>query len=62
MLQPMEDPTSEQAKEAAPGSEPILGKAPGRTCDPMESGARARADFLAGLMTPWETHAGAVHS
>ncbi|GAB0182867.1 hypothetical protein GRJ2_000752000 [Grus japonensis] len=29
---------------------------------PMERGAHARADLLAGLVTPWGTHAGAVCS
>ena len=33
-----------------------------RTCGPMEKGAHAGANFLAGLVTPWGTHTGAACS
>jgi len=35
-------------------------QAPGRTCEPTER-AHAGAGFLAELVTPWGTQAGAVH-
>jgi len=38
----------------------MLEQAPGRTCGPMERGAHDGADLLAGLVTLWGTHAGAV--
>jgi len=37
---------------------PMLEQAPTRTCRPMKRGAHARAGLLAGLVTPWGTHAG----
>jgi len=40
----------------------MLKQTPGRTCLPMESGAHTGAGFLAGLVTPQGTHAGAVYS
>jgi len=43
-----------------PTGSPVLEKAPARTCGPVERGAHARARLLAGLVTPWGTHAGAV--
>jgi len=39
-----------------------LEQAPARTCGPMERGAHAGAGLLAGLVTPWGTHAGAACS
>jgi len=33
---------------------------PARTCGPVERGAHIGAGFLAGLVTPWRTHAGAA--
>jgi len=39
----------------------MLGQAPGRTCGPREREAHTGAGLLAGLVTPWGTHAGAVH-
>ena len=41
---------------------PVLEQAPARTCGPMERGAHAGAGLLAGLVTPWGTHAGAACS
>jgi len=38
----------------------VLEQAPARTCGPMERGAHIGTDLLAGLVTPWGTHAGAV--
>ena len=49
-------------KEAVACGKPTLEQAPGRTCEPVERGAHARAGLLAGLVTPWGTHAGAVWS
>ncbi|GAB0186311.1 hypothetical protein GRJ2_001096400 [Grus japonensis] len=49
-------------KEAVAHGKPTLEQAPGRTCGPMERGAHTRAGLLAGLVTPWGTHAGAVCS
>jgi len=40
----------------------MLEQATGRTCGPAERGTCARAGLLAGLVTPWETHAGAACS
>ncbi|GAB0179878.1 hypothetical protein GRJ2_000453100 [Grus japonensis] len=53
-LQPMEDPKGGHERLA-------LEQAPGRTCGPVKRGAHAGAGFLAGLVTPWGTHARAVH-
>jgi len=39
----------------------VLEQAPGRTCGPVQRGAHAGAGLVAGLVTPWGTHAGAVH-
>ncbi|GAB0187950.1 epimerase family protein SDR39U1 [Grus japonensis] len=63
-LQPMEDPTPEQVEAPEGGCDPVGGleQAPGRTCGPVERGAHARAGLLAGLVTPWGTHAGTVCS
>lgn len=41
---------------------PVLEETPGRTCGPMETGAHAGSALLAGLVTPWRTQAGSVHS
>jgi len=35
----------------------VLEQAPARTCGPVERGAHAGAGLLAGLVTPWGTHA-----
>ena len=43
-----------------PRIDPMLEQAPGRTCGPMGRGAHAGAGLLAGLVTPWGTHAGTV--
>ncbi|GAB0183028.1 AN1-type zinc finger protein 5-like [Grus japonensis] len=66
-LQPVEDPMLEQVDALKGGCDPVhrkptLEQAPGRTCGPVERGAHAGADLLAGLVTPWGTHAGAVWS
>ncbi|GAB0186839.1 hypothetical protein GRJ2_001149200 [Grus japonensis] len=62
-LQPMEDPTPEQVDaKRRPCGKPVLEQAPSRTCGPVERGAHARAVLLAGLVTPWGTHAEAVCS
>ena len=45
-----------------PRGKPALEQAPGRTCGPAERRAHAGAGLLAGLVTPWGTHAGAVCS
>ena len=39
-----------------------LEQAPARTCGPVERGAHAGARLLAGLVTPWGTHAEAICS
>jgi len=44
------------------GCEPVLEQAPARTYGPVERGAHAGAGLLAGLVTPWGTHAGAACS
>jgi len=49
-------------KEAAAHGEPMPEQAPGRTCVPVERGAHAGAGFLAGLVSLWGTHVGAVCS
>ena len=38
----------------------MLEQVPGRTCGPVERRAHAGAGLLAGLVTLWGTHAGAV--
>jgi len=43
-----------------PVGSPTLEQAPARTCGPMERGAHTGAGLLAGLVTPWGTHAGAA--
>jgi len=40
----------------------MLEQAPGRTCGPVERGTHTGAGLLAGLVTPWGTHAGAACS
>jgi len=45
-----------------PMGDPALEQTPGRTCGPMERGAHTGAGLLAGLVTPWGTHAGAACS
>ncbi|CAM9375256.1 unnamed protein product, partial [Bubo scandiacus] len=57
-LQPVGDPTPEQGDVTL--WKPTLEQAPGRICDPMEREAHAGAGLLAGLVTPWGTHAGAA--
>ena len=62
-LQPGEDPMPEQGdarRRLWPRGKPTLEQDPGRSCGPVERGAHAGAGFLAGLVTPWGTHAGAV--
>ncbi|GAB0178226.1 AN1-type zinc finger protein 5-like [Grus japonensis] len=60
-LQPMEDPMPEQVEAPEGGRDPM-----GDPCwskllaGPVERGAQAGAGLLAGLVTPWESHAGAV--
>ena len=54
----MEDPTPEQVEAPEGGCGPMGGLC--WNCDPMERGAQAGAGLLAGLVTPWGTHAGAV--
>jgi len=62
-LKPVEDPTSEQVdawKEAVTIWKACTGAGSWQdlwTCG--ERAADAGADLLAGLVTPWETHAGA---
>jgi len=53
-LQPVENPTPEQVD--------MLQQAPAKTSGPVEREAHARAGLLAGLVTPWGTHAGAACS
>jgi len=38
----------------------MVEQAPGKICGPLERGPHTRAGFLAGLVTLWGTHAGAV--
>jgi len=45
-----------------PIGNPMLEQAPVRTCGPMERGAHAGAGWLARLVSPWGTHAGAACS
>ncbi|GAB0190583.1 hypothetical protein GRJ2_001523600 [Grus japonensis] len=47
-------------KEAVTRGKPTLEQAPGRTCGPVERGTYSRAGLLAGVVTPWGTHVGAV--
>ena len=65
-LQPVEDPMLEEGdvpqRRLWPRGKPALEQAAGKTCGPMERGAHAGAGLLAGLVTPWGTHAGAVCS
>jgi len=64
-LQAVEDPTPEQMgaqRRLSPHGEPTLEQAPGNTCGPVERGAHAGAGLLAGLVTPWGTHAGTACS
>ena len=63
-LQPREDPMPEQVdarRRLWPHGAPTLELAPGRSCGPVERGAHTGAGLLAGLVTPWGTHARAVH-
>lgn len=62
-LQPAEDPTLEQVQRNLwLCGKPVLELAPGRTCGPMETGVLTGEHLLAGLVTPPESCAGAVHS
>ena len=48
-------------KEAVtPWEKPVVEQVPGWTCGPTKKEAHTRAGLLAGLVTPWGTHAGAV--
>lgn len=49
-------------KNAVTTLEPMVERAPGRTCGPIDRGAQAGAGFLAGLTTPRGTNAEAVCS
>ena len=44
------------------GWEPVLEQASARACGPRDREAHDGAGLLAGLVTPWGTHAGAVCS
>jgi len=62
-LPPVEDPTPDQGnaqRRLWPCGEPVLEQAPGRTYGPMGRGAHTGAGLLAGLVTLWGTHPGAV--
>ncbi|PKU44013.1 hypothetical protein llap_5684 [Limosa lapponica baueri] len=65
-LQPMENLMLEQVDVpeggCGPCGEPVLKQGPGRTCGPVEKGAHAGADLLAGLVTVWDTHTRAICS
>ncbi|GAB0190267.1 AN1-type zinc finger protein 5-like [Grus japonensis] len=62
-LQPMEDPMLEQVDTPKGGCDPV-----GNPCwskllaGPVERGAHTGAGLLAGLVTPWGIHTGAVCS
>jgi len=59
------DPTLVQVdvwRRLWPHGEPVLEQAPAMTYATMERGAHAGAGLLAGLVTPWGTHAGAACS
>ncbi|TRZ15400.1 hypothetical protein HGM15179_011714 [Zosterops borbonicus] len=43
-----------------PHRKTMLEQASVKTCGPIETGAHIEAGLLAGLVTPWETHTGAV--
>ena len=63
-LQPMEvhgGAGGHALKEAAACGEPALEQAPGRTCGPWR-GAHSGVGLLAGAVTLWGTHTGAVPS
>ena len=61
----VEDPMPEQVdvpwRKLWPCRDTTLEQGPGRNCGPWR-GAHAGAVFLAGSITPWGTHNGAVHS
>lgn len=59
-MQPAENPTPEQVDALWFSEKPTLVQAPGRTCGLMERGAHGGAGFLATLVTPWKTYAGAL--
>jgi len=45
-----------------PVGSPMMKQAPARICVPVQTGAHPGVGFLAGLVTPWGTHAGVVCS
>ncbi|GAB0206670.1 hypothetical protein GRJ2_003132600 [Grus japonensis] len=65
-LQSMEDPMPEQVDAPKGGCDPVesphWSRPLGPHCDSMERGAHVGAGLLAGLVTLWGTHAGAVWS